>query len=126
MLINKGQMVTFVEGGGEIDLGSSLIGGTQPLTQASSMVRRYYEIHGNEYMNIEMLNQSLDVVDKEIGYIFGNEESFLNRFCKSDWTDLTEVSFTRHDLKISYILYSGQHVCDRVVLEDYLEWRGEV
>lgn len=72
------------------------------------------------------LTSSLAVIDREVGYIFGNEKSFLNRFSKSDCMDLTEVSFTGHDLKISYILYNGQHVCDRVLLKDYFEWRCEV
>jgi hypothetical protein len=81
---------------------------------------------GSKINSTEDLNLALSVVDKEVCYIFSNEKSFLDRFSKGDWMDLTEVSFSGHDLKISYILYSGQHVCDRVVLGDYLDWRNKV
>ena len=65
----------------------------------------------------------LGVLNTEIGHIFDNDLSFLERFGKGYIMDLTEVSFTSHHLKIVYVLDCGQHVCDTVAMDDYFEWR---
>jgi len=69
------------------------------------------------------LTALLGVLNTEIRHIFDNEISFLERFGKGQIMDLTEVSFTSHDLKIVYVLDCGQHVCDTVAMDDYFEWR---
>lgn len=65
----------------------------------------------------------LGALNTEIRHIFDNDETFLNRFAKGEWTDLVEVSFTSHHVKIVYVLDCGQHVADTVAIDDYFNWR---
>lgn len=69
------------------------------------------------------LTPLLGVLNTEIRYIFDNDESFLSRFGKGDIMDLIEISFTSHHVKIVYVLDCGQHVCDTVAMDDYMDWR---
>lgn len=70
------------------------------------------------------LNTLLCVLNKEIRFVFDNDESFLAALVKAkNVMDLTEVSFTSHHLKIVYVLDDGQHVAGRVGMDDYLSWR---
>jgi hypothetical protein len=71
------------------------------------------------------LRPALDALEKEIEYIFDNEESFMNRFAEEHWQDLLEVTFSNSYLKFVYILDCGQHVVDEVEIEAYyLCWRS--
>jgi len=72
------------------------------------------------------LISSLDVLNTEIDYIFANDISFLERFGEGDIMDLIEVSFTNQYVKIVYVLYCGQHICDKITMDDYLEWRNTI
>jgi len=65
----------------------------------------------------------LTTLEEEIDYIFDNDISFLNQFAKGRYMDLTEVSFTANQVRISYILDNGQHVGDSITMCDYLAWR---
>ena len=66
---------------------------------------------------------ALKSIDAEIGYIFDNEELFLERFAKGNIINLTTVSFTGTSVKIVYVLDCGQHVSDSIPMADYLAWR---
>ena len=66
---------------------------------------------------------ALKVIDAEIGYIFDNEELFLEKFGKGNIMNLTTVSFANTSVKIVYVLDCGQHVSDSISMADYLAWR---
>jgi len=65
----------------------------------------------------------LTELEKEIHYIFDNEESFLDTFGEDAWWDLQEVSFTSTCIRFVYVLYCGKHVEVSVEMSDYADWR---
>jgi hypothetical protein len=65
-------------------------------------------------------------IESEINFINDHEESFMKRFGKGKYEDLVDVSFASVCLHITYIIKSGQHVCDVVLMDDYLRWRDGI
>ena len=74
-------------------------------------------------MSFDLLSV-LGILDCEIKYIFENEESFLERFCKGNIMDLIDVTFSSTNIKMVYVLESGQHIADSATIEAYQEWRS--
>lgn len=68
----------------------------------------------------------LAFIESEINFIFDHEESFMKRFGKGKYEDLVEVSFDYVCLHITYIIKSCRHVCDVVLMVDYLMWRDGI
>ena len=66
---------------------------------------------------------ALKAIDAEIGYIFDNEELFLEKYGKGTIMNLTTVSFASTSVKIVYVLDCGQHVSDSISMAGYLVWR---
>jgi hypothetical protein len=68
----------------------------------------------------------LSFIESEINFIFDHEESFMKHFAKGEAEDLVDVSFDYVCLHITYIIKSGQHFCDAVLMIDYLRWRDGI
>lgn len=85
-------------------------------------------IHGHQLK----LNNDMDIkdvlifIESEINFIFDHEKSFMKSFAKGKHEDLVDVSFDYVCLHISYIVKSGQHVCNAVLIVDYLRWRDGI
>ena len=68
--------------------------------------------------------KSLDIY---IGFIYDNEESFLEKFGQmNDVWMLIEVSFDSERVKFVYILDSGQHIVNSIKIEELIEWMKEL
>ena len=67
----------------------------------------------------------LEGLGKEIEYIFDNEESFMDKFAVGKWETLIDVTFSDRYIKIVYLLDCGQHISDRISLDEYyFSWRN--
>ena len=69
-------------------------------------------------------NALREITNKLCTIIYDNEEEFLSKFCKFDATDLAEVSFNDVYVKVVYVSYEGEHICDSVDLCELEEWCG--
>jgi len=69
-------------------------------------------------------NTLREITNKLCTIIYDNEEEFLSKFCKFDATDLAEVSFNDTYVKVVYISYEGEHICDSVDLGEFEKWCG--
>lgn len=75
------------------------------------------------------LEKMRELIYNEIDFIFDNESSFMQQFGKFEYEDLIEVTFCSAHVHITYIVYTdsgGQHICDSVDMDKYLEWKGKV
>ena len=77
-------------------------------------------------MNIQHLHGTMNQIkadtDCMITFIFDNEEDFLEEFCKFNAIDLTELGFSSHYLRYTYIEYDGAHIVDCIGLEEFTGW----
>lgn len=78
---------------------------------------------------IVSIKEMLDAIDNEIGFIFDHEISFMQQFGKFKYEDLIEVTFCSSHIHVTYIIYTdsgGQHVCDTIDIDKYLEWKDAI
>lgn len=68
----------------------------------------------------------LTFIESEINFIFDHEESFAKDLVKIKYEDLIDVSFEYSCIHITYIVESGRHVSDFVLMIDYLRWRDGI
>lgn len=68
----------------------------------------------------------LNFLESEINFIFDHEESFSEDLVKIEYEDLINVSFDYACIYITYIVESGRHVSDFVLMIDYLRWRDGI
>ena len=54
---------------------------------------------------------------------FDKQSGFMDRFCPRAW-ELTQVSWDSENMRIVYVLASGQHIADSVKITEWLEFRG--
>lgn len=83
---------------------------------------------GVELKPVDMDNKErlTEMLREEIGFIFDNDESFLQNFALMECIDLVEVSFTDvPSLKFVYISSDGEHIADYISLNYYYEWKGK-
>lgn len=59
-------------------------------------------------------------------FIFDHEKEFLAKFAGGYSIDLTKISVNSHNVNIVYILNSGQHISDSILLQDLMTWIAEV
>ena len=70
----------------------------------------------------ENVRQLTIMISELSGFIYDNEDEFLQRFAKFDYTDLTEVSFGYKYLRFTYVEHSGDHICDSICIEEFTGW----
>lgn len=71
------------------------------------------------------LEEALIIIEKEIDFIFDNYDSFVCKFIKRKIIDMYEISFS-HELKFVYIEDSGCHICDKLSIKEYLDWKNDI
>ena len=59
-------------------------------------------------------------------FISYNEESFIKKFLKGDVMAITSISWNSENMKIVYVLNSGQHVADSKQMRYFLRWKEEL
>jgi hypothetical protein len=71
-------------------------------------------------------SQELEILlinlEKYICFIFDNDKSFIDSFCKGNVMNLLNVAFTDCTCQITYCLYCGQHVCDKIDVVHVFNW----
>ena len=78
------------------------------------------------------LSQVMKDIQSYIDFVFEHEDEFLKSFAKVGFNDvfcLSEISFGADEIKIVYVLESGQHLSDVITIDEFISWmrktRGE-
>ena len=75
------------------------------------------------------LHQIMKDIEPYIDFAFEHEEKFLKSFAKVGFDDvfcLSEISFGADEVKIVYVLESGQHLSDAITTEEFISWMRKV
>ena len=75
------------------------------------------------------LHQIMKDIEPYIDFIFEHEDEFLKSFAKVAFDDvfcLSEISFGSDEIKIVYVLESGQHIQDTITTEEFIAWMRKV
>ena len=72
------------------------------------------------------IKEVLLFLEAENRLIFDHEKEFMEKFGKGEFDMLINVSFYYLTVNITYLINSGKHVCDAVMMADYMEWRDGI
>lgn len=72
------------------------------------------------------MDNLINLLAKECQFIFNNEKSFIEAFCKGDVWIFKFASFCDEYINFGYILDCGQHLTDTIRIEDYINWKKEL
>lgn len=68
----------------------------------------------------------LAIIEDLENFIFEHEFEFLAKFCGLNTIDLTKFSINSEFVEFTYVLESGQHICNSIKLQDLMIWVSQI
>ncbi len=78
----------------------------------------------NKY-KIESPNFLAIIKDLE-SFVFEHESEFLAKFCGLDAIDLTKFSINSENIEFTFVINSGQHICNSIKRRDLMIWISQI